>query len=233
MDSFKETDANASKKKIAVPLVVLMLCAVAVVGAGYAYTASLTVNDNTLTGGKISVDVDGEISDFLADTNADVIFTQDKIYDKDGGTSLAVVKAYGAGDSVTATLGSGKSASLLGTASVTITNHSGKSVSAVTVTASLADSLVVIGTKTIGDILASFLLKNGSEYTELSNGGEVTIDLASPLASGSSTTVSFDLYAVVIDGVEVANGADADVNAMIAALAGVKLNFVFSVETAA
>jgi len=40
-------DTTGSRKKFLIPLVVLLLCAVSLTGAGYAYNASVTMNDNT------------------------------------------------------------------------------------------------------------------------------------------------------------------------------------------
>ena len=40
-------DSTGSRKKFLIPLVVLLLCAVSLTGAGYAYNSSVTVNDNS------------------------------------------------------------------------------------------------------------------------------------------------------------------------------------------
>lgn len=40
-------DTTGSRKKFLIPLVVLLLCAVSLTGAGYAYNSSVTVNDNS------------------------------------------------------------------------------------------------------------------------------------------------------------------------------------------
>lgn len=53
--------SGTSKKKMLVPLVVLMLCAVALVGAGYAYTAStVTSDDSPIDGDYYSIDMYSE-----------------------------------------------------------------------------------------------------------------------------------------------------------------------------
>ena len=41
---------KSNKKKLLVPIIALMLCAVALIGAGYAYQSSVTVEDNSVRG---------------------------------------------------------------------------------------------------------------------------------------------------------------------------------------
>ena len=41
-------DSTGSRKKFLIPLVVLLLCAVSLTGAGYAYNSTVTVEDNTV-----------------------------------------------------------------------------------------------------------------------------------------------------------------------------------------
>ncbi len=48
-----------SRKKLLVPLVVLLLCGVAFTGAAYAYTSTLNVNSNTVDSGVLSIDLTG------------------------------------------------------------------------------------------------------------------------------------------------------------------------------
>ncbi len=48
---------KSSKKKLLVPLVVLMLCAVSVIGAGYAYSTTVTNNNNALASEYYSIDI--------------------------------------------------------------------------------------------------------------------------------------------------------------------------------
>ena len=57
-----ETDnQTGSRKKLLVPVVALMICAVAFVGAAYAYTSSFNVTDNKITGETFVLEVnDGE-----------------------------------------------------------------------------------------------------------------------------------------------------------------------------
>lgn len=49
---------NGSKRKqLAVPMVALMVCAVAFIGIGYALQAEFTTTSNTTTGGELSIDM--------------------------------------------------------------------------------------------------------------------------------------------------------------------------------
>lgn len=40
-------ESGSKRKKLLVPIIALMLCAVAVIGAGYAYQSSVSVQNNT------------------------------------------------------------------------------------------------------------------------------------------------------------------------------------------
>ncbi len=116
-------EESSSKKKLIVPIIALMLCAVAVLGAGYAYTSSVAVNNNAVDGGQISVDITG--GTFLEDEIADAVFTQDKTYTADATGAITpgttVIKAQGYGDGPSGvTLDAGKSFSKLGNANIII-----------------------------------------------------------------------------------------------------------------
>ncbi len=63
-----QMEEKSSKKKLLVPLVVLMLCAVTLVGAAYAYTTSVSTTSNTLNGEFYSIDLyDGEKEVYTGD----------------------------------------------------------------------------------------------------------------------------------------------------------------------
>lgn len=53
----ESVEQNNSKKKLIVPLIALMLCAVAVIGIGYGLTSTSTNNDNAVTGNALVVDL--------------------------------------------------------------------------------------------------------------------------------------------------------------------------------
>ena len=50
-------DTTGSRKKFLIPLVVLLLCAVSLTGAGYAYNSTVTVNDNTTPASDFVIEV--------------------------------------------------------------------------------------------------------------------------------------------------------------------------------
>ncbi len=52
-----QMEERSSKKKLLVPIVVLMLCAVSVIGAGYAYTTSVTNQNNTMAADYYTIDM--------------------------------------------------------------------------------------------------------------------------------------------------------------------------------
>lgn len=241
MDSFKETDGSASKKKLAVPLVVLMLCAVAVVGAGYAYTATLTVNNNSLNGGSLAVDTN--IGEFLSDEGADIILTWDKEYIKGNSTPTVKVKFEAANDTVkktggdavepAPTLGEGKKASFLGKAAVTITNNTGKAVNALKITGSVATDSTILGNVTVGGLIEKFLLVDAQGgVTHLEKGAETSVTLTAPVSTGSAPSVEFNIYAVIIEGTEVASGSDIDLAVLTDKIDDAKLTFKFDATTA-
>ena len=59
-------EKNAGRKKLLVPLVVLIMCGVALTGAAYAYSATVTVQNNTVQGDFYSIDM---YSDAAGNTN--------------------------------------------------------------------------------------------------------------------------------------------------------------------
>lgn len=59
MENMQNMNEEKSRKKLLVPLVVLLLCAVSLTGAAYAYTSSLTYKDNTTAVEFLSVDKEG------------------------------------------------------------------------------------------------------------------------------------------------------------------------------
>lgn len=53
-------EKNAGRKKLLVPLVVLIMCGVALTGAAYALATSVTLNNSPITGDFYSIDMYGE-----------------------------------------------------------------------------------------------------------------------------------------------------------------------------
>ena len=74
-------ESGSKRKKLLVPIIALMLCAVAVIGAGYAYQSSLSVEKNTLNAGDLSVDFAGAPGLIFDDADGEitVTFVQDVV----------------------------------------------------------------------------------------------------------------------------------------------------------
>ncbi|WP_400225088.1 hypothetical protein [Methanomethylophilus alvi] len=116
---------NSHKKKLIVPIIAIMLCAVAVIGVGYAYTSDVHVKGNTLNGGDLQIDytANSESGDthaifYSSDSSIDVTFVTDRTYNAgpDGSiTGPTTTVEFGGSSS------DGKS-SYIGTMVVTITS---------------------------------------------------------------------------------------------------------------
>ncbi len=165
-------EESSSKKKLIVPIIALMLCAVAVLGAGYAYTSSVAVENNSVDGGNISVDV-SEGTKFLEDTVADVVFTQEKKYTaaQDGTVTdknETVIKAQGYGDKPIGTAEDGKVYSKLGDAKITITGKGVGAKVSLNVKVSLTGGDTAFGTTTtkFSDIVEKMVFYDAADNSK-------------------------------------------------------------------
>ena len=227
-------ESGSKRKKLLVPIIALMLCAVAVIGAGYAYQSSVSVQNNTVVGGSLVVET--ETGSFLTDGAPDVIFTQDKVYDKTGGSYKVSIKAAGAGDaikdssgaSVDMTIGEGASASLLGSAKVTITNNSGKAVTTLTAKVTISGD-PSIGEKKLSDIVQEFLIVVSPDVKVSVASGEVSEDiLKTDVENGApAKDVTCKIYVVIKDTTVVNGSASATMNDLTDDLANAKLTVEF------
>lgn len=227
-------EGGSKRKKLLVPIIALMLCAVAVIGAGYAYQSSVSVQNNTVAGGSLVVETD--TASFLTDGAPDVIFTQDKVYDKDGSYKVSI-KAAGAGDaikdssgaSVDMTIGEGASASLLGSAKVTITNNSGKAVTTLTAKVTISGDPLSIGETTLNEIVQEFLIVVSPTVKVSVASGEVSEDiLETDVEDGApAKDVTCKIYVVIKDTTVVNESASATMADLTAALANAKLTVEF------
>lgn len=136
-----ESESN-HKKKLIVPIIAIMLCAVAVIGAGYAYQSSLSLKDNSLDGGNITVTLNTGGGDahpvfYKDDNKLDVVFTQEIVYAMDGGQYVPTVNT--AANGVDAS-----DSSNLGTLSVKYSNTTDKDVYAY-VSVKVSASSIMVG----------------------------------------------------------------------------------------
>lgn len=197
-------ESGSKRKKLLVPIIALMLCAVAVIGAGYAYSSSVTVENNKVAGGELSIDINGEGSAFLADNSVDIIFVQEKTYhDKASSSSSVKITASGHGDEisyVTVNLGAGAKASLLGDASVKVSNKTGETATKITATVTASDFVVGDG-KNLSDLIKEyvFVWQIGGTYSYTTvNGISGSSDVTVSIPTGSSdVVVGCTMYAVI------------------------------------
>lgn len=227
-------EGGSKRKKLLVPIIALMLCAVAVIGVGYAYQSSVSVQNNTVEGGSLVVETN--TASFLIDDASDVIFTQDKVYDKTGGSYKVSIKAAGAGDAikdssgapVDMTIGEGASASLLGSATVTITNNSGKDVTTLTAKVTISGE-PSIGETTLNEIVQEFLIVvSPTVKASVASGIESSNILATGVGDGNSAEVNCNIYVVIKDTTVVTESSETvSASTLASALANAKLTVEF------
>lgn len=176
-----ESESN-HKKKLIVPIIAIMLCAVAVIGAGYAYQSSLSLKDNSLDGGNITVTLNTGGGDahpvfYKDDNKLDVVFTQEIVYAMDGGQYVPTVNT--AANGVDAS-----NSSNLGTLSVKYSNTTGKNVYAY-VSVKVSASSIMVGNTSLN--LSSIV--NGISISPTGGANTVNIGL-----SDMVTPKEFNLY---------------------------------------
>lgn len=177
-----ESESN-HKKKLIVPIIAIMLCAVAVIGAGYAYQSSLSLKDNSLDGGNITVTLNTGGGDahpvfYKDDDKLDVVFTQEIVYAMDGGQYVPKVNTVANGVDTS-------NSSNLGTLSVKYSNTTDKDVYAY-VSVKVSASSIMVGNTSLD--LSSIV--NGISIRP--NGGTNTVVIG--LSDMGSTPKEFNLY---------------------------------------
>ena len=176
-----ESESN-HKKKLIVPIIAIMLCAVAVIGAGYAYQSSLSLKDNSLDGGNITVTLNTGGGNahpvfYKDDNKLDVVFTQEIVYAMDGGQYVPTVNTAANGVDTS-------NSSNLGTLSVKYSNTTGKNVYAY-VSVKVSASSIMVGNTSLH--LSSMV--NGISIS--STGGANTVNIG---LSDMVTPKEFNLY---------------------------------------
>ena len=179
-----ESESN-HKKKLIVPIIAIMLCAVAVIGAGYAYQSSLSLKDNSLDGGNITVTLNTGGGDahpvfYKDDSKLDVVFTQEIVYAMDDSTGKYVPTVNTAANGVDAS-----DSSNLGTLSVKYSNTTGKNVYAY-VSVKVSASSIMVGNTSLN--LSSIV--NGISISPI--GGTNTVVIG--LSDMGETPKEFNLY---------------------------------------
>lgn len=177
-----ESESN-HKKKLIVPIIAIMLCAVAVIGAGYAYQSSLSLNNNSLDGGNITVTLNTGEGDahpvfYKNDDKLDVVFTQAIVYKMDNDQYVPTVNTAANGVDTS-------DSSNLGTLSVKYSNTTGKDVYAY-VSVKVSNSVIQVGNTPLN--LSSIV--EGISISPI--GGTNTVDIR--LSDMVSTPKEFNLY---------------------------------------
>ncbi|WP_400257372.1 hypothetical protein [Methanomethylophilus alvi] len=171
--------------------------------SGISDSSSVTVENNKVAGGELSIDINGEGSAFLADNSVDIIFVQEKTYNKTSSSNSVTITASGHGDvisNVTVNLGDGAKASLLGDASVKVSNKTGETATKITATVTASDFVVGDG-KNLSDLIKEYVfvwqIGGNYSYTEV-NGISGSSDVTVSIPTGpSDVVVGCTMYVVI------------------------------------
>ena len=186
-----ESESN-HKKKLIVPIIAIMLCAVAVIGAGYAYQSSLSLKDNSLDGGNITVTLNTGGGDahpvfYKDDGKLDVVFTQEIVYAMDDSTGQYVPTVNTAANGVDTS-----DSSNLGTLSVKYSNTTGKNVYAY-VSVKVSASSIMVGNTSLD--LSSIV--NGISISPIGGTNTVVIGLSDMVGTEFNLYGAHELLGVV------------------------------------
>ena len=241
---------NSHKKKLIVPIIAIMLCAVAVIGVGYAYTSDVHVNGNTLNGGDLQIDytensegVKTHAIFYSSDSSIDVTFVTDRTYNAgpDGSiTGPTTTVEFGGSSS------DGKS-SYIGTMVVTITSSqytTGTASMSIKVDAPENIGNIPVGsTYVLSDIVESITVVAKQGDTDL---GTQIFDIAHMgsgdpekfgndgtvinINSNPGATVSFEMTLNLADSSPKALIGNDTISSIISAFESIKFNVTASVE---
>lgn len=243
---------NSHKKKLIVPIIAIMLCAVAVIGVGYAYTSDVHVNGNTLNGGDLQIDYANSEGGkthaifYSSDSSIDVTFVTDRTYDAGSDGSIT-------GPTTTVKFGGSSSdgkSSYIGTMVVTITSSqytTGTAYMSIKVDApENVDSIgnIPVGsTYVLSDIVKSITVVAKQDSTTL---GTQTFDIdhmdsggaekfgndgtITSINSDPGATVSFEMTLNLADRIPKDLSENDTISNIISAFESIKFNVTASVE---
>lgn len=240
---------SSHKKKLIVPIIAIMLCAVAVIGVGYAYTSDVHVNGNTLNGGDLQIDYTANSEDakthaifYSSDSSIDVTFVTDRIYDAgpDGSiTDPTTTVEFGGSSS------DGKS-SYIGTMVVTITSSqytTGTASMSIKVDAPENIGSIHVGsTYVLSDIVESITVvaKQGDtglgtqifDIAHMGSGDPMKFEESSitDINPDSGARVSFEMTLNLKDSSPKALSGNDTISSIISAFESIKFNVTASVE---
>ena len=244
---------NSHKKKLIVPIIAIMLCAVAVIGVGYAYTSDVHVNGNTLNGGDLQIDYTENSEGgnthaifYSSDSSIDVTFVTDRTYDAGPDGSIA-------GPTTTVKFGGSSSdgkSSYIGTMVVTITSSqytTGTAYMSIKVDApedvdsignihvgstyvlsNIVESITVVAKQdgtTLGNQTFDIAHMDSGNAEKFGNDGTIT-----NINSNPGATVSFEMTLNLADSSPKALSGNDTISSIISAFESIKFNVTASVE---
>lgn len=228
-----------------------MLCAVAVIGVGYAYTSDVHVNGNTLNGGDLQIDYTANSEGvkthaifYSSDSSIDVTFVTDRTYDAGSDGSIT-------GPTTTVEFGGSSSdgkSSYIGTMVVTITSSqytTGTAYMSIKVDAPENGSIgnIPVGsTYVLSDIVESITVVAKQDSTtlgtqtfnidQMDSGNAMKFEESSitDINPDSGARVSFEMTLNLVDSSPKALSGNDTISSIISAFESIKFNVTASVK---
>ena len=234
MEQYSDDEENG-KKKLLVPLIVLLLCAVSVIGAGYAYESTLHVNDNPVDGAKITITYNGGSTLPTADADSLVIYNEET-----WGMSeeQEYTKSYSLFVGSVDSSGEESSKAMLATVPVKIDLSNASEYKVTTVSISLKMTGESTHIDLVGKLIHSLDIVSDGEtksmvYNDNANAYEVSfvLDEASENEVQKTYELAYDLIANLTDGpIDVSDNVTAD--DLLNAISSVEFDLSFSANGA-
>lgn len=234
MEQYSDDEENG-KKKLLVPLIVLLLCAVSVIGAGYAYESTLHVNDNPVDGAKITITYNGGSTLPTADADSLVIYNEETW---EMSEEQEYTKSYSLFVGSVNSSGEESSKAMLATVPVKIDLSNTNEYKVTTVSISLKMTGESTHIDLVGKLIHSLDIVSDGEtksmvYNEDTNAYEVSfvLDEASENEVQKTYELTYDLIANLTDGpIDVSDNVTAD--DLLNAISSVEFDLSFSANGA-
>ena len=235
MEQYSDDEENG-KKKLLVPLIVLLLCAVSVIGAGYAYESTLHVNDNPVDGTKITITYNGGSTLPTADADSLVIYNEETWGMSE--EQEEYMKSYSLFVGSVDSSGEESSKAMLATVPVKIDLSNASEYKVTTVSISLKMTGESTHIDLVGKLIHSLDIVSDGEtksmvYNDNANAYEVSfvLDEASENEVQKTYELTYDLIANLTDGpIDVSDNVTAD--DLLNAISSVEFDLSFSANGA-
>ena len=235
MEQYSDDEENG-KKKLLVPLIVLLLCAVSVIGAGYAYESTLHVNDNPVDGAKITITYNGGSTLPTADADSLVIYNEETWGMSE--EQEEYMKSYSLFVGSVDSSGEESSKAMLATVPVKIDLSNASEYKVTTVSISLKMTGESTHIDLVGKLIHSLDIVSDGEtksmvYNDNANAYEVSfvLDEASENEVQKTYELTYDLIANLTDGpIDVSDNVTAD--DLLDAISSVEFDLSFSANGA-